>query len=410
MKATSTDRDHYDALAVVSPSRAGGEIKDQDRVRWFPTLGIASLADGVTSSPFGGEAADLATSLSPTLFGGDPRDRLGTLADLLAARRVEAQHAPLNVAPGTSASIQQMVREAAQDRMKSAYQTTLVAVAFTPTDDGHCLTTLCCGDSGFFAFGEAGELLACSLGQQSAHQEAEVRTSTDSDAGALHFGPGDEMLVKIIGSATEYALYAQMAGVEPRFASQWLACVALDIPCSTSATGEQLRQTRAFVLHKGGVLLVPCYLVGNHEVATDAPYRRIRFSTTMRPVSDTESVSPAIGFSNTSPVTAVLPDHFLSGRWSYAQDRFPAEAQFVLASDGFYGAFDDAAELWAWLHTNRSALDDPSTRDRAMQGLHARLDAKSGDYDISFVWVKSKAPPRDLGVEDHCAGGEEHAG
>jgi len=83
-----------------------------------------------------------------------------------------------------------------------------------------------------------------------------------------------------------------------------------------------------------------------------------------------------------------LPDHFYSNNWTAFHERFERDIHFVLASDGFYGSFQDTQELWAWLQANQSVLEDELNRLAVLQELHKRLADTSGDDDISFVWIR----------------------
>ena len=66
----------------------------------------------------------------------------------------------------------------------------------------------------------------------------------------------------------------------------------------------------------------------------------------------------------------MLPDHYISDRWVHRQEHFPSDAQFLLATDGFYGAFDDPHQLWNWLAANKSALAQAKERSDLMRQLH----------------------------------------
>jgi len=64
------------------------------------------------------------------------------------------------------------------------------------------------------------------------------------------------------------------------------------------------------------------------------------------------------------------------------------DTNYVLASDGFYTCFPDPSSLWAWLCENETALADPEHQSALLQELHDQLNAKCGDDDISFIWVR----------------------
>ena len=103
MRDTLCSRGAHDALVVVSPMGLGDESKDEDRACWHAPGQTASVADGVTSSPFGGEAAELATMFGRILFRGCVEDHLRVLCDLLMARRADALVRGVTPPPGTPA-------------------------------------------------------------------------------------------------------------------------------------------------------------------------------------------------------------------------------------------------------------------------------------------------------------------
>jgi serine/threonine protein phosphatase PrpC len=95
-----------------------------------------------------------------------------------------------------------------------------------------------------------------------------------------------------------------------------------------------------------------------------------------RPLLDSES-SP---FGHSSPLTEVLPDHFRSEEPSHTEE-IDDDAHIVLCSDGFYDAFPNPGALFRWLLQNGA---DPGL---ALEELHAQLDRRRGDDDISYVWL-----------------------
>ena len=86
-------------------------------------------------------------------------------------------------------------------------------------------------------------------------------------------------------------------------------------------------------------------------------------------------------------MTAVLPDHVHTGQWSYFEERFPVDAFYLLASDGFYGCFSEPEDIWHWLIDAEDQLLDELERPRVMRTLHQHRHREHGDDDISFVWV-----------------------
>ncbi len=56
-------------------------------------------------------------------------------------------------------------------------------------------------------------------------------------------------------------------------------------------------------------------------------------------------------------------------------------------------------------------MSDERRRDSLLQELHAWLERKRGDDDISFVWVSTTKPPEPESVDSTMApdGGDDHA-
>ena len=95
-------------LTVTSPMCFGGEDKNQDRVRWCASTRTAGICDGVTSSPFAADAAEMVAEFTPALFQGSIEDRLHAISDLLVARRLEAQSTEFHPPANTSSAMSEM--------------------------------------------------------------------------------------------------------------------------------------------------------------------------------------------------------------------------------------------------------------------------------------------------------------
>ena len=70
-------------------------------------------------------------------------------------------------------------------------------------------------------------------------------------------------------------------------------------------------------------------------------------------------------------------------------------ASFLVASDGFYSAFPNCYDMWAWLNTHRGLLccgGSVNEKNAAVRALHQVLIDSSGDDDISFVFVSPIKP------------------
>jgi len=379
----------YTAAVVVSPMCQGGETKDQDKARWFPPGLVACVCDGVTSSPFAAEAAEMATDYAPVLFQGQVRERLRVLADLLASRRAEAGRRKMSVPEGVPQAMKAMLEEVACARLGESFQTTLVAVGLTPVGDMVSVEVVRCGDSAFLAFAADGSLLAASPAVSGDRDHRNGNTgSLLNDRGTITFGPGDELLAKVIGSAADRADLVQAAGIDVTHAGSWLICAPLDLRAPTEdAKTEAVAEVRPLHLGPDDLLLVPKYLVGTAGGSYFHDYVLFPFSRTIRMAGSVPRCLATPLFGSPGSTTAVLPDHFYTGRWTHFRERFPADASFVLATDGFYGAFSEPRDLWAWLDSNRDRLSDAAFRETLLQDLHSKLQASRGDDDISFVWV-----------------------
>ena len=390
---STTVNSHFDAIRVVSPLARGGEDKNQDRASWYAAIGVASVCDGVTSSPYGGDAAELVAGIAPMLFNGQTPDRLGAVCELLAARRLEAQSKDVALPPDTPPGMREMLAEVTEARMRSAFQTTLVAASFTVTDNDVMVDVLRCGDSVFFAFSPAGELLTSSPLYR--HTEADVDAQRADDPDNIRFGPGDELLVKVLGRASRRAFPAGAVQIQPKHRARWLVCAVLDRCAGPRApTNLQGNELPTLLLTRRDLLLIPEFLLGRVACDQGQQYRSVPYSSSIRLASRPTPDVPAISFNGKSAVTHVLPDHYFTGRWVHRREHLPRDGHFVLASDGFYGAFDQPLQLWQWLSQNRSRLVDPAQHRDLMEELHNRLHNKTGDDDISFVWVFPRKPAR----------------
>ena len=394
----------FNALVVVSPLQLGGETKDQDRARWFSATRIAAVCDGLTSSPYSDQAAQLAVSLSPQLFGGEPAERMCALSDLLIAERLEAQLRPVKVPGHVSAGMRAMLQETAQHCLASAFQTTLVATAFMPIGTQTSVSIVRCGDSAFLAFTPAGTLLGASPAFSCNPGGDSDATNAGNDDERIRFGPGDQLLVKVLGTAKRQPALIARAALNPRHAANWLVCQPLD-HCDEGKVACHLAEPhRTHRLAKRDLLLVPRYLPERIDHPSRGKYARLCYSSTVRVMPP----DPALGtqgldFKAAGSVTAVVPDHVRAGRWEYLQERYPADTHFVLATDGFYSSFDDPSELHTWLTANKCALRIPEERDIAMRDRHLKLHARRGDDDMAFVWVRPRRRRRNRteGSENH---------
>lgn len=382
----------FDAIVIRSPMQLGGEAKDQDRAVWSKIMATACVCDGVTSSPSAAQAAEIASQFSRVLFKDEShlKNSLRTLADLLVVHRLESQQAPVQTAPDTPEAMQAMLQEVARENLARSFQTTLVSAAFVPMDDMVAASVVWIGDSAFFAFSADGDLLASSL----PHKE---KSDRNRDCGvdelschsrAIRFAVGDEVLAKILCDASERPGLAQRAGIRTGSAGNWLICAPLDqVGQRSFSKGLSTNESNDvnLWLEPNDLLLVPRYLA---EMPRDPQYRnycRIRRCQAVRALKNPSGRQVAL--QDRSSVTAVLPDHFYTGGWSFFRERFPRDGQFVLGSDGFYSCFSSPKELWRWLNANKANLRSERRRVAVLADLHRSLHHKASDDDISFVWI-----------------------
>lgn len=369
----------FDAIVVVSPMVEAGEAKNQDRAAWYARARVAAAADGVTNSPNSAKAAELATRYSPIMFEPECRTRLHSLSDLLLAYRVADQQNSRPTDVNRSCGMQDMLNEIVAQQMAASYQTTLVTVRLQLQAQAIHAELISCGDSACLVYGPDGDVR---------YPNREHLTNLDEDAGTgdFLFGPGDELLARIIIDDGERSRWLTAAGVDPRRHPAWLVCTPVEKCGLVHAARSGFGDARPLRVSRGRPLIVPRFLVGN-PVDPRGAYCRVPYSSSIRTgtVPDTRARAPS--FRGKSRVTDVLPDHFYDGRWTHFLDQFGVDSCFLLATDGLMSAFSNAAELWEWLRTNDTALRNADGRQEVMEDLHARLRASVGDDDVSFVWV-----------------------
>ncbi len=110
------------------------------------------------------------------------------------------------------------------------------------------------------------------------------------------------------------------------------------------------------------------------------------------PIADRDS-----GFGHLSSITQVLPDHFTTDEITLREE-VDSGTHVVLCSDGFYEAFHTPGELVDWLLEHEGDF----RTERGMPviaELHERLDTRTGDDDVSFIWLCARAAPEEETVE-----------
>ncbi len=366
----------FNIIRGVSPSIHGGETKNQDRATVHCRNFTACVCDGVTSSAHAEEAASIVSQFAPVIFNGK-NVALKTLSDLLTAHRKTALQAGITLDASIPDSMKEMLRDTARRQLKDSYQTTLVCAKFQPKESYIDARIVSCGDSGFFAFSPDGELLLTNLADK-------PEKAAGQSPSQIPFMPDAELLTKVMGELSDYPELAS----EERISNpdNWLVCRPI---CSCGEAGS--RETPVLWLDSEELLLVPKYLTSTPRDPKYRDFRRFHYSRFIRRVSSASRESSKLQLDMRGNTTAVLPDHFYTGQWDRFDDRFPRETHFLLCSDGFYRGFEDSAQIWDWLKTHEDRLSTKHGRKELLADLHCRLHQKSGDDDISFIWLSPKS-------------------
>ncbi len=372
MNTPNTNHKLMHAIALNSPGSVGGELKDQDRVVWYPGSQVAVVADGVSSSPHAAIAAEHAATYGPAFFCGDAKTRVRFFADLLVACRREAQARGVQLPPGTPDAMRAMLKDVAIEGMNQAYQTTMIAACFTSSDSGVIVDLIGCGDSAFFAFTPDGDLL------QSLPTFEKEQSKNSHDSSDLNWGAGAVVMTRKVTKLSDRPGLVDALGLSQGIAHRWWICEPIDQVELPTVSSD------AIAVDRSTQLIVP-----NHLMETvDDTYHRVRYSKTIKVVGLPPSIP---SFTQTGVVTAVLPDHASSSRCVYQQDRFDFDTHFVLCSDGFYEAFYDTKAMWEWLNANALGLQESERANQLLDQLHSKLRATRGDDDISMIWVRPQS-------------------
>jgi hypothetical protein len=386
----------YTGVVAVSPAVFVDEEKNQDRARFFGPGQVACLCDGVTTSPHAEKAAGLVTSVAPVLFQGNTRERMRMVSDLLMSERSLFQATHPTLAKNMPEGMQAMVIQALRQNQANSFQTTMVALRVRADTTKVAVDLLRCGDSAFFAFSGDGELLKSSLSQPS---ECQNDHHLLSHSHQRMFGPGRQILVRVEGPLNNHEDLAQNSGIDGKYLRNWLVCTPIDV--GPDSEKNQPVQIQGLVITAETRLLVPRYLHGHQLESEGREYRCLDYSSTIRILPSSPPTVPADSVEHRGSATAVLPDHIYGGHFESAEDRFPADTQLVLSSDGFYGAFATASELWVWLQANKDALQTGREQSSLFNGLHERLRERSGDDDMSLVWMYPNPPAYEEASSQH---------
>ena len=386
---------HYKVIRQTSPMHDEKDMKDQDRAVWYPTALTACVCDGVTSSSFSADAAELVTQFSPVIFKGDIEDRLKTICDLLITLRNDKLNSKIIMPPNISKQTQEILQEVARENMRSSFQTTMVAANFVPEIQAIITSIITCGDSIFLAYAPDGELLASSLsngtGPKSKGKQLCKDICLNKPSININFGPGDILLAKVLCTCSDHPQIAAKSGIKAEHIHNWLVCKALD-KCDGQIPDISLSDRSSIQIEYGDLLLVPKYLAGTLVHTNCNGYVRFPYSCIIRMVKSYSNLLKVKKFQQSQSSTVVLPDHFYTGDWTYFQDRFPLGTHFILASDGFYNCFKDPDCLWSWLNHHQQDLQDDQKQINVMAELHRHLHNEHSDDDISFIFIYPQEP------------------
>ena len=353
-----------------------GEKKDQDRAVWFPQSQTAADSDGTSSSPDSHISAQTLTDFAPAIYTGKPGSNLKAICDLLQAMRAEKMACKINLPPNTPESMKEILIESARQKLQDSFQATFVSVQLESNGSTVIMKAFRCGDSPLFVFSPEGKLIASSPLME--------QCTSDDDNKAIIFNPGDELLVKAECDLSDYHDILNNVSISKEYRSNWLVCVPVD-KCKEGGNDY----AEGLKIGSNDKLIVPKYLAGHAINIGNSGYVSIPFSQTLRLLTDKKKAIDKSKFHSGS-VTHVLPDHFYTGHWVYLEDEFPADTQFLIASDGFTECFKSPTAMWQWLNRNKKYFSNERHKHLLLKRLHFIRQQKIGDDDISFVWMFPK--------------------
>lgn len=362
----------------------GEAEKDQDRARWYGPDQIACVCDGVTSSPQSGRAAELVTQFAPIMYDSNNKNNLQTICDLLITLRKEYQQNETVLPEIESTPMQKMLDKIMQEKKAISFQTTMTAAKFECMNKTVTANILKCGDSGFFAFSDEGELLSSSLNFNPDNNNSSLYDS-------FHFRYGDQLLVRFEGLLDNNEDLVKNSQIKKEHTKNWLVCSPIEVcSCNTNTLEECSMNLPKLSLNKTDHILIPKFLYGTELFSKGERYFVLDYSSAIRVISSNKLYPEQQKIIQRGSTTEVLPDHFYQGRIESYKDCFPFNTHFVLCSDGFYNSFCEAKQIWDWLQENARHLKNPEKRLPVLKELHSNLNAKTGDDDISFIWIYPK--------------------
>ena len=142
-------------IKVNSPGKEADELKNQDRLHTeiIENTLYAIVCDGVNSSSYSEQGAQFAAENVKKLF---QDDGIKWVVDKLENMRTELYNKPVLFPNGTIDAIKKIIEEVMQEKRKSAFQTTFIAVK---AEESKQVSAVGCGDSALFIFEPTGKLL-----------------------------------------------------------------------------------------------------------------------------------------------------------------------------------------------------------------------------------------------------------
>jgi len=368
----------HDILVTVSPSKFGGEAKNQDRAAFDPRTQTACVCDGITSSPYAAQAAEIIAKAAPVILD-DPEVHLKTAVEILNHRREISLASPVRVSSTVPAAIRQLVQESAGSTLRTSFQTTMVALRCQTEDSYTAVTMVSCGDSGLFAFMPTGRLLFTNLAESRDDREYPNKDGRKK----LRFCPGCELLIKPKGILTDYPVIATCLKIQTP--ANWLLCQVIRL---FEKSASSLMQNGIEVeLYTDELIAVPRYLFNPIKMRRYSGLGRLACSRFVRRICDPMIDYSKLTFDLRGNTTAALPDAYAANQYRIIHERFPQNTHFLLCSDGFYRAFSTPAQMWHWLTDHRRQLTVRALKKNLLDDLHRHLDQSCGDDDISFIWL-----------------------
>lgn len=374
-------------IVVVSPCIHSEEEKNQDRAAWYPRNAVAAVADGVTQSPCSSDAAQMAVDFAPVLLHHNNCNSTWlVLRDMLLTRRIEREGFDPELNDEYTSEMRSFMTQLSRKKMATSFQTTLVACSLIAKVDHVTARFAWIGDSAFFVFNRAGDLLLSN--------RRRTPNPLNLPVTGYEFGPGAALICQRIGTAEDDPHLALHCGISPENHTQWQLVKPI-YKVKVRQNDQQSPQDGYDHVLDEQHLLVPnfCLQPLGHDAISDLFY-----------LAQSPSVRwqgpPRVILAEKGQATHVLPDHIQADKQQCITEVIPRDSHVMLCSDGFYSAFEHIEELWKWFVENELHLRDPTQHHHAMDQIHQTLDDTGGDDDVSLVWIDCHNLTQTCEVED----------